>query len=149
MNEGASLYFSAGGSVPVEKFDMRIGKSEFDFRIDSRRFRGGAPEPMQDGLDREFAESLMGLPVSLGNAAAMVRERRIELTSREVRPQTFRSSIATTPVAWRIWFKRNWYTGQASGRSPLGAKPTDGADASASRCGGGAPWRCQRHGRGG
>ncbi|MES3085207.1 MULTISPECIES: hypothetical protein [Sphingomonas] len=144
VNEGGSLYFSAGAVIAVEKYDMRIGKSEFDFQVNSRRFRGRVPEPIaasQAGLDREFMESrvksnLMGLPVSVGNAVAMARDRRIELTYGEVRPQVFRSSVPTQPVAWRIWFKQTWYSGQASGRSMLGkAKASDGLKASASAAG--------------
>lgn len=141
VDEGQTLYMTAGRAIAVEKYDMRIGKSEFDFQVNSRAVRGGRPDAIaarQDGLDREFMESrvksnLMGMPVSLGNAATMVRERRVALTYGELRPQVFRSSVKTAPVAWRIWFRRTWYSGQASGRGMRGAAgPTAGAKAQVS-----------------
>lgn len=141
VDEGQTLYLTAGRAIAVEKYDMRIGKSEFDFQVNSRPVRAGRPDAIaarQDGLDREFMESrvksnLLGLPVSLGNAAAMVRERRVALTYGEVRPQVFRSSVKSAGVAWRIWFRRTWYAGQASGRGMRGAAgPAAGAKAQAS-----------------
>jgi hypothetical protein len=72
VDEGRSLYFAAGRSIAVEKFDMRPGGTEFDFQVNSRAFRGGRPEAIastQSGLDREFMEArvksnLFGLPLS-------------------------------------------------------------------------------------
>ena len=139
IEEGQSSYFTAGAAIAVEKYDMRIGRSEFDFQVASRRVRGGTPESIastQDSMDREFLENrvksnLYGLPVSVGNLVGMARERRVQLTYGEVRPQVFRSGVETRPVAWRIWFKRTWYTGAASGRGRT-PKPTDGTNARSS-----------------
>lgn len=44
IDEGQTLYFTAGKAIAVEKYDMRIGKSEFDFQVNSRPVRGGRPE---------------------------------------------------------------------------------------------------------
>lgn len=60
VDEGQTLYFTAGKAIAVEKYDMRIGKSEFDFQVNSRPVRGGRPEAIaarQQSLDREFMES--------------------------------------------------------------------------------------------
>ncbi|BCI71853.1 hypothetical protein SPKIRA_26830 [Sphingomonas paucimobilis] len=144
VDEGQTLYFTAGKAIAVEKYDMRIGKSEFDFQVNSRPVRGGRPEAIaarQQSLDREFMESrvksnLFGLPVSLGNAAAMVKDRRVALSYGELRPQIFRSSVSTRPVAWRIWFRRTRYSGQASGKGIRNApKPAASAKAQASAMG--------------
>jgi len=144
VDEGQTLYLQAGRAIAIEKFDMRIGKSEFDFQVNSRPIRGGRPDAIaarQESLDREFLESrvksnVMGLPISLGNAAAMVRDRHVTLSYGELRPQVFRSSVKTTPVAWRIWFRRTWYSGQASGRGMRGrAGATAGAKAEVSATG--------------
>ena len=129
VEEGQTLYCSAGHTIAVEKFDMRIGSSEFDFQVTSRPFRGERPEEImaqQETQDREFMESrvksnLYGLPLSLGNMVQMTRERRIDLSYGELKPQVFRTGLKTLPIAWRIWFKRNWYTGAASGRGVRGA----------------------------
>ncbi len=138
LEEGQTLYFSAGQSIAVEKFDMRIGSTEFDYQVNSRQFRGGIPDSimtMQQSLDDEFNEgrvksNLYGLPVSLGNLGQMARQRRIELSYGELKPQVFRSTVTTTPVAWRIWFKRTYYTGAASGRGYRGGKgPNAGPNA--------------------
>lgn len=140
LEEGQMLYFSAGKAIAVEKFDMRIGSTEFDFQVNSRRFAGTRPESvmaMQEGLDREFNEApvksnLYGLPVSLGNLAQMARERRVRFSYGELQPQVFRTTVATSPVAWRIWFKRTYYTGASSGRGYRGGKgPNAGPNAAA------------------
>lgn len=101
---------------------MRPGGTEFDFQVNSRPFRGGKPEAiaaMQSSLDREFAESrvksnLFGLLLSYGNMNEMRRQRRIELSYGELRPQVFPSRVAGPRVAWRIWFKRAYYAGNPS-----------------------------------
>ena len=144
VDEGQTLYLQAGRTIAVEKFDMRIGKSEFDFQVNSRPVRGGRPDAIaarRDSLDREFMESrvksnIMGLPISLGNIAAMSQDKRVALSYGELRPQIFRSSVTTATVAWRIWFRRTWYSGQASGRGMRGSVgPTAGGKAQASAMG--------------
>ena len=119
--EGQSLHFASGTVISVEKHDMRPGGTEFDFQVTSRPVRNGRPDDImarRRSLDDEFVESrvktnILGLPVSLGNAAAMARDRRLELTYGEARPQVFRSRVSTPEVAWRIWFKRAHYAGAA------------------------------------
>ncbi len=122
VDEGSSLYFSGGRSIAVEKFDMRPGGTEFDFQVNSRAFRGGRPQAVastQAGMDNEFMEArvksnLVGLPLSYGNINEMRRQRRIELSYGELRPQVFTSRVAGAPLAWRIWFKRTHYAGNPS-----------------------------------
>lgn len=128
--QGQVLYFTAGATVAVEKHDMRPGGTEFDFQVTSRATRNGQPEPimaMQSSLDREFLESrvktnLYGLPLSLGNGVEMVRQRRVELSYGELRPQIFHSKVETNPVAWYIWFKQAHYVGSAA--RPMLRAPT-------------------------
>lgn len=132
VEEGQTLYFAGGKSIAVERFDMRPGSVEFDFQVNSRAFRGGRPEQiaaMQTSLDREFLEqrvksNVLGLPFSIGDPITMVRQRRITFTYGELRPQIFRSQASTQRIAWRVWFKRTWYTGNADvpGANVPGAK---------------------------
>ena len=123
IDEGQTLFFKAGKRIAVEKFDMRPGGTEFDYQVTSRGVHDGKPEAvagMAAGFDREFLENRtksnpLGLPVNVGNAIAMARDRRIALTYGELRPQVFNSPIKTAQVGWRIWFNRAWYAG-AGGR---------------------------------
>jgi hypothetical protein len=129
--EGQTLHFAAGAVIAVEKHDMRPGGTEFSFQVNSRATRDGRPETiaaMQRSLDDEFMESrvktnILGLPISIGNAAAMVRNRNVALSYGELAPQIFRSKVRSNPVAWRIWFDRAYYAGAASKpalRAPTG-----------------------------
>lgn len=128
------LYFMAGRSIAVEKFDMRPGGVEFDFQVNSRIYREGQPMEIastQAAQDREFMESrvksnLFGLPLSYGNIKQMGQEGRIGL-SYGLRPQIFTSRIANPPVAWRIWFRGTHYAGNPGvPRLPKGTAPARG-----------------------
>ena len=53
VDEGQTLYFASGKAIAVEKFDMRIGQTEFDFQVSSRPRAGGRPLSIaatEDGL---------------------------------------------------------------------------------------------------
>lgn len=75
VEEGQTLYFAGGRAIAVEKFDMRIGSSEFDRQVTSRQVRGGRPDQImaqQESLNREFMESRVKSNLSPSDATEPV-----------------------------------------------------------------------------
>lgn len=81
-----------------------------------RGARGKGVATTRTALDREFLErrvktNLAGLPISVGNVAAVARGGDAELTYGEIAPQLFESRVPTIPVAWTVRFVRSHYAG--------------------------------------
>lgn len=157
--EGQTLHFASGAVIAVEKHDMRPGGTEFSFQVTSREVRDGKPVDimaMRRTIETEFLESrvktnILGLPISAGNAIAMVRNRGVEFSYGELQPQVFRSKVRTKSVAWRIWFDRAYYTGAArrpSLRAPQGEAASRAANQAQSRANASASAHAASGGRG-
>ncbi len=110
INPGEAIYFRAGSQICVETYALDWGQHDFNYEVNSRTTRGGAPQAIattRRALQREFMErrvvTRQPIPISAGDTNGN-RIPEVAMTMGEVSPLIYRSRLTSSPLAWSINF---------------------------------------------
>lgn len=133
LGAGNTIYFLAGARIAIEKWEMRPGRTNIEFQVNSRATRDGRPISIatnEETLRDEFIERTVAgrqvVPISVGELSNLRQGRApsVALTYGEASPQIFQSTVRTRPVAWTVAFRDTRHAGMGGARMrrPSGAK---------------------------